>query len=222
MNKALFITFEGGEGGGKTVQAQLLSDWMKQRNIPHVLTKEPGCLSIPECVEIRDLLLNPKNNLCNTAELFLFLADRSQHIEMFIKKNLAEGIHVISDRFSDSTKVYQCARGLSVSKVDMLLNFATGGLTPDITFLLDAPVEIGLERAKAKSIFKEGDRIEREEIKFHEKVRFGFLKLAESIAERNRFVVIDTCPPKTIESTHDEIIKYISRKLWIKEENDGQ
>jgi dTMP kinase len=216
--KTLFITFEGSEGTGKSTNAQLLSNWMKKRNIPHVLTKEPGCPVIPECVEIRDLLLNPKNNLCDTAELFLFLADRAQHIELFIKKNLAEGIHVISDRFSDSTKVYQCARGLSVGKVDTLLNFATGGLVPDITFLLDAPVEIGLERARAKSIFKDGDRMERENERFHEKVRHGFLKLAESIAERNRFVVIDTCPPKTIEDTNNEIIKHVSRKLWIKEE----
>jgi dTMP kinase len=188
---------------------------MKNRNIPHMLTKEPGCPYIPECGKIREILLDPKNELTDSAELLLFLADRALHVEMFIKKQLEQGIHVISDRYADSTRIYQCARGFSRTKIDMLLEFATGGLTPDLTILLDVPVNIGLERARAKSIFKDGDRMEQAGVKFHEDVRHGFLKLAESLSERYRFVVIDTSPPKTIEETHKEIVKVVSKKLWI-------
>ena len=215
MTKPLFITFDSGDGTGKSTQSKLLADWMKNRNIPHMLTKEPGCPYIPECGKIRELLLDPKSDLTDTAELLLFLADRAQHVEMFIKKQLEQGIHVISDRYADSTRIYQCARGFSRTKIDMLLEFATGGLTPDLTILLDVPVNIGLERARAKSIFKDGDRMEQAGVKFHEDVRHGFLKLAESLSERHRFVVIDTSPPKTIEETHKEIVKVVSKKLWI-------
>lgn len=216
MSKALFFTFEGGEGGGKSTQAQLLSEWMKKRSIPHVMTKEPGCPYIPECVKLREVLLDPKNELTPTSELFLFLADRAQHVEQFIRKQLEQGIHVIGDRFSDSTRIYQCARGFSRGKIDMLLELATGGLAPDLTILLDVPINVGLERARAKSIFKNGDRMEQAGARFHEDVRHGFLKLAESLTERHRFVVIDTSPPKTIEQTHEEIVKHVSKKLWVK------
>ena len=215
MTKPLFITFDSGDGTGKSTQSKLLADWMKNRNIPHILTKEPGCPYIPECGKIRELLLDPKNNLTDSSELLLFLADRAQHVEMFIKKQLEQGMHVISDRYADSTRIYQCARGFSRTKIDMLLEFATGGLTPDLTILLDVSVNIGLERARAKSMFKNGDRMEQAGIKFHEDVRHGFLKLAESLSERYRFVVIDTSPPKTIEETHKEIVKVVSKKLWI-------
>jgi dTMP kinase len=215
MTKPLFITFDSGDGTGKSTQSKLLADWMKNRNIPHMLTKEPGCPYIPECGKIREILLDPKNELTDSAELLLFLADRALHVEMFIKKQLEQGIHVISDRYADSTRIYQCARGFSRTKIDMLLEFATGGLTPDLTILLDVPVNIGLERARAKSIFKDGDRMEQAGVKFHEDVRHGFLKLAESLSERYRFVVIDTSPPKTIEETHKEIVKVVSKKLWI-------
>jgi dTMP kinase len=209
------ITFEGGEGVGKSTQSQLLFDWMKKRNISCVLTKEPGCPYIPECMKIRELLLDPKNSLTSSSELLLFLADRAQHVELFIKEKLKQSIHVISDRFTDSTRVYQCARGFSRSKIDMLLDFSTGGLVPDVTFLLDTPTDVGLERAKAKSIFKDGDRMEQAGNKFHESVRYGFLKLAESFSERNRFIIINASPPRTIEEIHNEIVKHVSKKLWL-------
>jgi dTMP kinase len=163
---------------------------------------------------IRELLLNPQNNLSNRTELFLFLADRAQHVDKLIVQSLTAGKHVISDRHSDSTRVYQCARGLSRNKVDMLLDFATDGLQPDITFVLDVPVDVGLERAKAKSAYEEGDRMENAGTKFHEDVRYGFLKLAESIEEQHRFQIIDAAPPKTIEEIHEEIITHISKKIW--------
>lgn len=212
--KGYFITFEGVDGSGKTTQAQLLSKWMSERNIPHVVTKEPGTPYIQECVKIRKLLLNPQHSLTATAELLLFLADRAQHVEKFIKPSLEEGKHVICDRYADSTRIYQRARGLSKDKIDSLLDFTTGGLWPDLTFLLDVSIDIGLERAKAKSIYKAGDRMEQAGNKFHEAVRFGFLKLAESVTEQHRFKVISG---KNIEQTHQEIVKHVSKKIWIED-----
>ena len=216
--KALFITFEGPDGGGKTTQANLLSKWMKERNITHILTKEPGTPYIEECKKIRELLLDPSHTLCPNTELFLFLADRAQHVEHLIRPKLEQGIHVIGDRYSSSTICYQQARGISRDKIQVFNDFATGCLVPDITFLLDAPIEVGLERARSKSIYKNGDRMEKEDKYYHEVVRNNFLKLAESIAEQHRFQVIDTTPPKTIEKTHKEITEIIAKKLWLKGE----
>lgn len=221
MDRGIFFTLEGGEGGGKTTQAKMLSEWMKERSIKHVLTKEPGSPEIPECVGFRELLLNPKHDLVPTSELMLFLADRAQHVEKLIRPSLENGIHVICDRYSDSTRVYQCARGLSRQKIDVLLDFATGGLIPDLTFVLDVPIEVGLDRAKAKSIYREGDRMEKAGDRFHEDVRYGFLKLAESISEQHRFRIVNAAPPRSIEDIHGEIIKYVSKKLWIGNWEDG-
>jgi dTMP kinase len=217
MDQALFFTFEGGEGGGKSTQAKLLYDWMVSRNIPCEITKEPGTNHVEECIQIRELVLNPKYNLVPSAELLLFLADRAQHIERFIKPTLEKGIHVICDRFSDSTRVYQSSRGLNKRIVDQLVDFATGGLKPDVTFLLDVPVAVGLDRAKAKSVYKEGDRMEMAGSKFHEAVRHGFLKLAESLDDGIRWKVINAAPPKDISEVHKEVVEYVSQKLWFKE-----
>lgn len=214
MSKSMFITFEGGEGGGKSTQANMLFEWMKERNIPCLITKEPGTSYVTECVKIRELLLDPKYDLVPSAELLLFLADRAQHIEKFIKPTLDSGTHVICDRFADSTRVYQSARGLNKRIIDQLLNFATGGLTPDITFLLDVPVDVGLERAKIKSIYKDGDRMEKAGLKFHEDVRHGFLKLAENLEDGHRWKVINVAPPKSLKDVGVEIIEYFSQKLW--------
>jgi len=219
MDKGIFFTFEGCDGSGKSTQAKLLSEWMEQRNIPHILTKEPGSTEIKECVKFRNLVLDPDNDFVPIAELMIFLADRAQHVEKLIKPSLEKGIHVICDRFSDSTKIYQSARGLSRHKIDMMLDFVTDGLIPDMTFLLDIPHNIGLERARGKN--KNGDRMENAGSKFHEDVRHGFLKLAESLSEQHRFVVIDVAPPKTIEETQKQIVKHVSTKLWIPgEKND--
>lgn len=220
MSKGLFITLEGGEGSSKTTQTNLLYKWMKNRRLPVIRTKEPGSPFIDECAMIRNLLLDPDNDIVPLSELFLFLADRAQHVEKLIRPMLKEGTHVICDRYIDSTKIYQCARGLSRDKIDILIDFATGSLAPDLTFILDIPVDVGLERAKAKSKGA-GDRIEQADVKFHEDVRYGFLKLAESIQEEHRFQIISVAPPKSIEEVHEEITKHMSKKLWINGEKDG-
>ncbi len=214
MNKSLFITFEGGEGVGKSTQAELLKKWMEERSIDTVLTKEPGESRISECVKIREMLLDPKSDLSSSAELLLFLADRAQHVERFIKPELASGSFVICDRFTDSTLAYQiAARGFSRTELKPLLDFASGGLNPDVTFIIDMPVNVALERAREKSLYKWGDRMEREDVTFHEKVRFGFRKIAENLSEQNRVKLINA-GSKTIEQIHEEIVDHISQKIW--------
>lgn len=214
MDRGFFFTFEGNEGSGKSTHAKLLGKWMQERNIPYVLTKEPGTPHIKECLFIRKLLLNPENDIVPKAELLLFLADRAQHVKKFIIPALESGKHVICDRYIDSTSALQSARGISRDTINMLLDFTIDNVKPDMTILLDVPVNIGLERARIKSEYDGGDRMEREEIEFHETVRQNFLKIAESLSE-HRFCVIDATPPKTIEQTHNEIISYVSKKLFL-------
>jgi dTMP kinase len=210
--KSLFITFEGIDGSGKTSQIEKLAFWMKERNVPFVLTKEPGTPHIKECLNIREILLNPNNSIVPEAELLMFLADRAQHIKGLIEPSLKDGKHVICDRFADSTRVYQCARGFSRDMVDRLIDFSTNGLEPDITFIMDIPVNLGLKRAKANSKFKNGDRMERESLTFFEDVRQGFLNLANGLNNK-RFIVLDAT--KSIDDIFKEIVKHISNNLWI-------
>lgn len=216
MTRPLFVTFEGGEGSGKTTQLEMLSAWMSKLNIRHVLTKEPGSPRLGECAKIRQLLLDPSNDLTPSAELMLFLADRAQHVEKLVRPSLAKGLHVVCDRYVDSTRVYQgVSRGIGRGRLDPMLEFVTGGLMPDLTFVFDMPPNVGLERAKAKGAG--GDRIEREALEFHMKVRQGFLKLAESLSEQGRIVLINAAPPRTREAIHAEVIGHMSRKLWVDE-----
>lgn len=216
MSRPLFITFEGGEGAGKTTQIEMLDKWMAKLNIPHILTKEPGSPHLPECVKIRQLLLDPANDLNATSELMLFLADRAQHVEKLIRPKLAAGLHVVCDRYVDSTRVYQgVSRGLGRARLDPMLEFATGGLMPDLTFVFDVPPDIGLQRARAKGAG--GDRIEREALDFHARVRQGFLKLAESLSEQGRIVLINAAPPKTTDAIHAEVVAHMSKRLWVDE-----
>ncbi len=220
--KSLLITLEGGEGSGKTTQADLLSQWMAKLNIPHILTKEPGSPHLAECVKLRNLLLDPANDLTPTSELMLFLADRALHVERLIRPKLAAGVHVICDRYIDSTRVYQgVSRGLGRTRLDLMLEFATGGLMPDATFVFDVPPEVGLERARAKGIGG-GDRIEREALDFHMRVRQGFLKLAGTLSEQGRVVLVNAAPPRTKDEIHAEVVAHVSRRLWVGEEDPLQ
>lgn len=213
MSNALLITFEGGEGAGKTTQIRLLSKWMEERNIPHIVTKEPGS-ELPECKKIREILLNPESDVADAAELLLFLADRAQHVEHMLRPALESGKHVICDRYTDSTRVYQGIRKLGRTKLDPLLEFATRGLMPDMTFIIDVPVETGLKRAKGTGEYEGGDRMERQALEFHQQVRQGFLKLSECLSEQGRMVLVDAAPPKTIKQIHREIASHVSGRLW--------
>ena len=185
---SLFITFEGPEGSGKTTQAQLLAKYLTKKNFVVNLTREPGGTSIGEL--IRDILLDPcHKNMSYKTELFLYLATRAQHISERIKPALERGEIVICDRFSDASLVYQgMARGLGVEKVKDLNNYATDAIEPDLTFMMDIPVEKGLSEARNTSSPKwntnSGDRIEQEGNDFHRIIRSGYRKLAQQEKER--------------------------------------
>jgi dTMP kinase len=206
----MFITLEGIEGSGKTSQAALLSEWLNKSGVVNVLTKEPGTNKVETCKKIRALLLDPNSEISNRAEFFLYLADRAEHVEKCIKPALALGQWVISDRYFDSTRVYQgIGRGLGVEEISPMVLFATQNVLPDLTFILDLPVEIGLSRAKkSNKEFVGGDRIEREGIEFHNKLREGFLKISKN---NNRYIVLDA--NKSINDLHNEITAAVRKYI---------
>ncbi|MCJ7775244.1 MAG: dTMP kinase [Desulfobulbaceae bacterium] len=188
----MFITFEGIEGCGKSTQAKRLVNRLKELAVPLVFTLEPGGTSVGQ--KIRRILLDSRNqHLSPLTELLLYAADRAQHVEEVIKPALEQEKWVLCDRFFDATTVYQgYARGLDMKLIVTLNEKASPGIRPDITFLIDCAVKIGLERAlkRNKIQFQEGqDRFEREKKAFHEAVREGYLALA--MEDRERFVVVD-------------------------------
>ncbi|MFO7784145.1 MAG: dTMP kinase [Thermodesulfobacteriota bacterium] len=188
----MFITFEGMEGCGKTTQVERLARALTSRGIRVVRTFEPG--GTPAGEKIRRILLDRDNrDLASMAELCLYEADRAQHVAVVIRPALERGDWVICDRFFDATVVYQgMARGQDLELIRDLNRTVTGGIRPDLTFLLDCPVEEGLKRAlrRNQSLSDKGqDRFEREAAVFHEAVREGYLEIARM--EPDRFVVIN-------------------------------
>lgn len=181
---SLFITFEGGEGCGKSTQAKALYRRLRQQNIPVVLTHEPGGTVLGS--EIRRALKKKRRCLVSPeAELFLFAASRAQLIAKVVRPALQEGKIVICDRFSYSTSVYQgYGRGLSLPTVEMVNSLATQNLEPDVIILLDLPPEQGLARKRNLK-----DRFELEDLSFHRRVREGYLKMAGT--DPDRWLVID-------------------------------
>lgn len=190
--KGWFITFEGIEGCGKSTQLKLLERRLRRRRIPVVATREPGGTPIGKI--IRKTLLDARNTaIAPLTELLLYAADRAQHVKEVIRPGLLEGRWVLCDRFTDATEAYQGqARGQDAHLIRMINDLATTGMRPDLTILLDLPVEIGLERAIRRnrtSKTTSQDRFEREQLSFHRKVRRAYLQLAQR--EKERFVVID-------------------------------
>ena len=187
---ALFITFEGGEGCGKTVQARALYRQLSQLAIPALLTHEPG--GTPASNKIGRLLKWTQDaDISPLTELLLFNASRAQLVDEIIKPSLKRGTTVICDRYTDSTTAYQSyGRGLDLDTVKAINNTATQGLEPDLTVLLDISAEEGLARKKAKK----QDRFEQEEIAFHQRVRDGYLKLAANDPER--WLIVDATLPR--------------------------
>jgi dTMP kinase len=187
---SLFITFEGGEGGGKSVQAKALYRKLAKMAIPVLLTQEPGGTPFGRRIS-RWLKWAKDTNISPLTELMLFNASRAQLVNDVIQPALKSGQVVISDRYADSTTVYQgYGRGLDLAMVKSVNKAATQGLTPDLTVLLDAPVEVCFAR---KGTSKR-DRFEQEAIAFHRRVREGYLKLAAD--EPRRWLVIDASQSK--------------------------
>lgn len=210
MQKGRFISFEGSEGCGKSTQISLLVEQLNQSGLQVLLTREPGGTVVGE--RIRDLLqYTPEaSEMTSEAELLLFAASRAQLVREVIAPALEVGQWVIADRFMDSTTVYQgLGRGLSLDAVQTINQFAVGELKPDITILLDLDARSGHERAREASL-KEGitDRMENQPLDFFERVRKGYLDLAET--ESERIVIIDAAG--SIEKVHAEILKALQSK----------
>ena len=180
--RGLFISFEGADGCGKTTQINLVKEYLDKKNVSSILTLEPGGCDIG--VQLRNILLHHDGYISNTAELLMYLADRSQHAETIILENINKGTTVLCDRYIDSTLAYQgYARCGDIEQIEYLNNIATRGLKPDITFLLDIESEIAQDR-----VGENKDRLEKEGIEFHKKVRFGYLEIAKKNPERIKVI----------------------------------
>jgi dTMP kinase len=188
--RGIFLTVEGGEGVGKSTNIHHLEAWLQGRGIAYQLTREPGGTPLAEA--IRQLLLQTRREaVAVTTELLLIFAARAQHIQEVIEPALARGEWVICDRFTDATYAYQGGgRQMPEAQISQLETLVQGQLRPDVTLLLDAPVEVGMARAGQRG---ELDRFEREELAFFERVRCCYL--ARANAQPKRFRVIDTNRP---------------------------
>jgi dTMP kinase len=207
MKKSLFITFEGLDGSGKTTQIKLLYDYLKGKGLDVVTAVEPGGTVIGR--KIRKILLDEYNHeMSYKAETFLFLASRAELVSKVISPALSKGRTVICDRFFDSTIVYQgIARGLGVDKILDMSLWATGGIVPDITFLLSIKADKGKKRMDSAS--KKRDRMELEKDNFRKKVYQGYLNIAGKY--KDRFVVIDG--EKKIEDIFEEVKRRVEQYL---------
>lgn len=207
-----FITFEGGEGSGKTTQIRLLATWLIEQGYDVLTTREPGGTRIGDA--IRALLLDPSyTEMRPETEILLFSAARAQIVGQVIRPHLARGGIVLCDRFADSTLAYQgYGRQLDLETLRQITSFATGNLVPDLTICLDLPVEVGLQRKRGGDR-AEWTRMEQEQIAFHERVRRGFLALAA--AEPQRWLVLDaTRPAEEIQATiRQRVAKYLERSV---------
>jgi dTMP kinase len=200
MERSIFITFEGLDGSGKSTQISILKNYLEDKGIKVYVTREPGGTEVGE--RIRSILLDPDLTLKPWTEAFLYIGSRVENTEK-IKKKLQEGFWVICERYMDSTIAYQgYGRGLPINILSDLNRIATSNLIPHITFLID------IDPYKSLSRKKNFDRIERESLEFYDKVRKGYLEIAER--EKERFVVISG--ERSIEEIRKDIISYLERK----------
>lgn len=195
----LFITFEGGEGAGTTTQSQLLYQKLLEEGHAAILTREPGGTGVDIAEQIREILLTTRNKgMVSQTEALLFFAARAQHVKELIQPALTHGDIVISDRYNDSTLAYQgYGRGLDLRVLREITEFAIGGLMPDITFLLDAPPEVGHARKNPQDL----NRLDIEILAFYRRVRQGYKILA---CGNPRFRIFDAEQP----------INEISKRVW--------
>lgn len=211
MVRGIFITLEGGEGAGKSTQIRLLAETLRKQGCEVVITREPG--GTPEAEKIRDFLVKRDGgNWTPMAECLLLYAGRQMHVENLIKPALTEGKIVISDRFADSTRAYQSyGHGLPLATIEELNKLSLGDFEPDLTFILDLPVEVGLARAgkRMEKDQSQEDRFERIGGGFHERLRQGYLDIAKR--DSKRCVVIDAT--KNIQEIAADLSSHVQEKL---------
>ena len=202
----LFITIEGGDGSGKSTQIDLLMSYFDREGYEVLLTREPGGTVISE--KIRDIILDKEHmEMADMTEALLYAASRAQHVQEFIIPNVKKGKVVICDRYVDSSVVYQGhARGLGIDEVEQINSYATLGLTPDLTIMLDLPPEIGLARKRNQ---RDLDRLELASDDFHVKVSQGYRILAKRHPER----ILSVDATKSIEDIHTLIVEAIQNKI---------
>ncbi|WP_372742069.1 dTMP kinase [Neptunomonas sp.] len=208
VNKGCFITIEGTEGVGKSTNVEFIRQYLADKGIDLRLTREPGGTPLAE--EIRELLLKPREEVvCDDAEILLVFAARAQHVDQVIKPTLEKGGWVLSDRFTDATFAYQGAgRGISWNRIQQLEQYVLGDLRPDLTILLDIPVEEGMARVMQRG---EPDRFEREKLDFFDKVRQGYHHRLR--AEPDRFALIDAS--QSLQGVQQQIAAALAEKLDI-------
>jgi dTMP kinase len=203
MTRGRFITLEGGEGVGKSTNLQFIKQLLEEREIPFVLTREPGGTGIAE--KIRGILLErQEEGLSEQAELLLVFAARAQHLQQVILPALQRGSWVVCDRFTDATYAYQGGgRSMDTQTIAWLENAVQGALRPDLTFVFDAPIEIGMQRAKHRG---ELDRFETEQLAFFERVRQAYLQRAAT--DLQRYKIIDASLPlrEVQQQLRDELV----------------
>jgi dTMP kinase len=205
----MFITFEGLDFSGKSTQARLLHEWLKSKKIRSVLLREPGGTKISE--NIREILLDKEHlEMTPLTEFLLFSASRAQLVNEVIKPNIKKGIIVICDRYYDSSSAYQGHGGrVDIKKIAEVNDFATGGLAPDLTFLIDISPLNAFKRAVKRGNAK--DRMENKNPAFYSRVHKGFRSISKQ--NKKRFVVIDGT--KSVEEIHSAIIHRVSKKIKL-------
>ncbi len=205
MKKGLFITFEGADGCGKTTQFNKIAEFLKEKAYDTVQTREPGALEVGQ--KIRDIVLHHKGVVSDNCEMFLFLADRSQHMDTLIKPSIEAGKIVLCDRHTDSTLAYQgYGRGRDIERLSGLNDIATNGVKPDLTILFDVDTEVAQTR-----VGNEKDRLESAGIDFHQKVRNGYLELAKKYPDRIKVVNANNSIDTVYNDTKNIIIELLNR-----------
>jgi dTMP kinase len=202
----IFVTLEGPDGAGKSTQIKLLCKQLDALNVHYLTSRDPGGTGLGK--QIRRLLLNPETNVHPLSELLLYQADRAQHVQEVILPALNKGLLVICDRFIDSTLAYQgYGRGIDLALIHELNAIATNGVAPDLTILFDIESQAGLSRLHPSG----HDRMEKQALEFHQKVRNGYLELAQQ--DTNRWRVIDATRPLSL--VQEDLRRILADKLGI-------
>lgn len=209
MKKGLFITFEGADGSGKTTQLNKIKDLLVEQGFDVVVTREPGSLDIGQ--KIRNILLHQEGFVSDRCEMFLFLADRSQHVDELIKPAVEQGKIVLCDRHTDSTVAYQgYGRGQDIELLKHLNKIAVDGIVPDLTLLFDVSTQTAQDR-----VGSEKDRMESAGAKFHSRVRNGYLELQKENPDRIKIIDANNDIDKVFEDTKNIVVKLIQESRGV-------